>query len=59
MKHTLYRIYWFFATQIGIDFLKLLRFPRGLLFFILDFVKFKTKYNGKYLIKACLHDKFD
>ena len=59
MKQTLYRIYWFFSSQIGIDFIKLLKFPRGLFFFILDFFKFRSKYSGKYKFKPCLHDKFD
>ena len=59
MKNTLYRIYWFFAIQIGIDFLKLLKFPKRFFYFMLDFFKFKAHYHGKYIIKPCLHDKFD
>ena len=59
MKHSLYKIYEFVSGQLGIDILKLIKFPRGFLYYVIDFFHFKSKYNGKYSFRPCLHDKFD
>jgi len=53
------KFYWILLNQMGLNFrkffLSFFRFPR----FFSDYIKFSKLYNGKIVIKPCIHDSFD
>jgi len=57
IKRSLIRLEWILATQLGIDvrrfFRALYRFPR----FVRDAFEFKSKFNGRFSLSPCLHDR--
>jgi SAM-dependent methyltransferase len=59
MLKIIHKIHWFASSQMGLDFLKLLKFPLGIPFFIRDYFIFMSKYKGKIKITPCLNDRFD
>jgi hypothetical protein len=62
-RETCRRINWFFAQQVGVDLLRLVRFPFGLARYLKDFHAFRRTVSSgsdtKVFAWPCLHDWYE
>ena len=53
------KIHWLLSAQFGIDPRKMLNSLRGLPQFFRDFLRFRSRYNGRLEFMPCLHDRYE
>jgi hypothetical protein len=53
------RLYWFLDSQLGINPIKLIKSPYGILKYFRDFVQFRLKSNGSIVLKPCINDWYE
>ena len=62
IKEKLIRLNWFLSEQVGINLLKLFRFPSSFTKYLISFISFaklNKKHKIKYLFKPCLNDWYE
>ena len=59
LANSLRKLHWLLGEQIGIDLIKLLRFPLQFPWYISSLRRFKSEYSGRDFLKPCLHDRAD
>lgn len=52
-------IYWVLSTQLGLDFLRMLRSLRGSPRYLASLVQFRRQYHGALSLRPCLHDWYE
>jgi hypothetical protein len=55
----LLRFHWIMSAQLGIDIRRFFYFFRGLPRYLLDFIRFRSGYNGELAFVPCLHDWYE
>lgn len=55
-KDIVYRLYWFFSAQFGIDPRRMLNSLPGLMRYFRDLLRFRSGYSGRLEFLPCLHD---
>ncbi len=59
MKSSLQRAHWFATQQVGIDLIRLARFPFAIPWFVRDMLRFRRAYQGEMSLFPCLHDRHE
>lgn len=59
MRDLLLRIHWLLSAQLGLDLVKLVQSIRGLPLYILDLIRFRMNYVGRFDVLPCLHDRYE
>ena len=59
MRNFLKLIHFVLSQQFGLDLIRVFRGVCNTPSFIIEAVKFKIKFSGKFCLKPCLHDKSD
>lgn len=52
----IYKIYWFFSSQLGIDLRRAFRSVCGLPRYVRDLFRFRSSYVGRLVLLPCLYD---
>jgi hypothetical protein len=58
-KRYIIRIHWILSEQLGVDFLRFIRFFRELPLYFRDLMVFKQGYKGRLLLRPCVHDRYE
>lgn len=59
IKYFLIKLRWFLITQIGFNPILFFRSIQRLPMYLVDLIRFRTKYKGKLSLTPCFHDKYD
>jgi hypothetical protein len=59
MKNFFFRVHRFFAGQLGLNILQLIKGLYLFPYFIIDYLKFKNLTDSKIILRPFLHDKYD
>ena len=58
MKKYFKKLHWFLSSQMGLDFLILIKAFRGIPIFLIGYLRFIKIYSGEITLKPCLNDRF-
>lgn len=58
MRYHLKKFHWILSSQFGLDLRLLFQSIRGIPVYLYDLVSFRKNYKGKFMLKPCLHDRY-
>ena len=59
MSEIIKKLYWFFSSQLGIDFWRLIKSMNGVPRYFLGVFQYSRKYKGRFELRPCLFDWYE